>query len=263
MLRLQDLGATFGVLVVEEALAFIEGRLVPELLDIVRRKPVAPRECQRHLVGAVVLDMALRANVAAHLRAICINVRVVGLGTRAFPPFLHRGQVRNLGVALGQRLDAVDEAGTRHAQRHRIRVVAVHARDGMSVPHVGLLLVDEHVRVPTPVAVVDGECVTAEHALQPRVTLDLLLGQRFAAAVTAEARAGCLGRAQIRVVLLRKVDAPLGGVRRVFGHFGQANESLRRLGLALENVDEKRCYACRRDRHDHDECQYAARGPSA
>ena len=39
-----------------------------------------------------------------------------------------------------------------------------------------LLLVDEHVGVTPTIPIVDGEGIAAEHALQPGVALDLLLG---------------------------------------------------------------------------------------
>jgi hypothetical protein len=42
----------------------------------------------------------------------------------------------------------------------------------------GLLLVLQHVGVPATIAVVEREHVAAEHSLEPRVTLDLLGGQR-------------------------------------------------------------------------------------
>ena len=126
-----------------------------------------------------------------------------------------------------------------------------------------LFLVDEHEGVAAPVAVVDGERVAAEHALQPRVALDFLLRQRLAAAMAAETRARRLGRAQIRVVLPGEVDAPFGRIRGVFGDFDQPNVGLGRLGLSLENVDEKRRNGCCRNRHDDDESQYAGRTPSA
>ena len=80
--------------------------------------------------------MALRADEAAHLGAVRVYVRVVGRGAGTFPPFLHRGQVRHFSVTFSQCLDAIDETGTRNAEPHRIRVVAVDAGDGVSVPHV-------------------------------------------------------------------------------------------------------------------------------
>jgi hypothetical protein len=95
------LQTTLCMLVVEESLTVIEGNVVPELLDVVRSKPVAPRERQRHLVGTVILNMALRTDVATHLRAVRIEVWIIRCGSTALSPFLHGGQVRNLGFQPG------------------------------------------------------------------------------------------------------------------------------------------------------------------
>jgi hypothetical protein len=102
------------------------------------------------------------------------------------------------------------------------------------------LLIGQHVGVTAPVPVVDGERVSQEHALEPGIAFDLLLRQRLAAAVSAEARAGGECGALITVVLARPVDTPRRWIGVVFSHFHQPHERPPRFALSLEYVDQQR-----------------------
>ena len=82
MLRLQHLGARLGVLPVVEAVAVGELRVVVGRLDLLDLQALRPREEQRRLRPAVVLDVALAADERAHLLARRVGVRVVGRAAR-------------------------------------------------------------------------------------------------------------------------------------------------------------------------------------
>ena len=69
VLRLEHLGAGLGVLPVVEAVAVGELVVVVVALDLLDLQAVVPREEQRHLRPAVVLDVALAADERAHLLA--------------------------------------------------------------------------------------------------------------------------------------------------------------------------------------------------
>jgi hypothetical protein len=105
-----------------------------------------------------------------------------------------------------------------------------------------LLLVEERERVAAAIAVVDREGVAGEDALEPRVALELLLGEAAVAraeAASAERRRRRQRRPFIGLVLARPVAAPHRRVERRLRHLGDAHERLPRLGLALEDVREE------------------------
>jgi hypothetical protein len=131
--------------------------------------------------------------------------------------------------------------------------MAVQAGAGLRLRDaLGVLLVDQHVGVAAPVAVVERERVAEEHALEPRVALDLLLGQRLTAAVPAEAGAGGLGGEVVAVELLRPVHAPQRRVGRVLGDLDHPEVGCLRLALALEDVHQQRRDQRRGNRHADD-----------
>ena len=77
VLRLDDLGAGLGVLEVVEPRAVGELVLVVGLLDLLDLQAVVPREEQRLLRPAVVLDVALAADEGAHLLPRGVDVGIV------------------------------------------------------------------------------------------------------------------------------------------------------------------------------------------
>ena len=90
-------------------------------------------------------------------------------------------QVARLGVRHARHLleALLDVALADEAVEGEVRRVALEARAGLLLlRHApGLLLVEEHVDVPAPVAVVERERVAGEDALQPGLPVELLLGQ--------------------------------------------------------------------------------------
>src|SRR5262245_60500592 len=117
--------------------------------------------------------------------------------------------------------------------------MALEARAGLLLfRHApGLLLIEESVEVPAPVAVVQRERVAGEDSLEPGVPVELLLGR--AAVARAQAPATVLGGRRERgpevgVVLERPVLAPHLRVHGVLGHFDQPDEGLSGLLLPLE-----------------------------
>src|SRR4029453_3196451 len=90
MLRLEYRSFGLRVLVVEEPGAVGKFGLVPEFLLVTRAQSLAPRKSKRHLRRAVVLDVALTADVRAHLGARSIRVRIVGLRLVALAPAFYR-----------------------------------------------------------------------------------------------------------------------------------------------------------------------------
>ena len=95
VLRLEHLGAGLGVLPVVEAVAVGKLVVVVVALDLLDLQPVVPREEQRRLRTAVVLDVALAADERAHLLPRRVDVRVVGRRSRSpLPPALDALEVR-------------------------------------------------------------------------------------------------------------------------------------------------------------------------
>src|SRR5262249_56121078 len=86
VLRLEHLGAGLGMLPIEEAVAVAELELVVVRLDLLHLEAFAPREKERRLGAAVVLDMALSAGHRAHLLARGIQVRMVRANPLPLPP---------------------------------------------------------------------------------------------------------------------------------------------------------------------------------
>ena len=129
MLRLERLGPGLGMFPVEEPVAVGELVVVVGGLDLVHRQPVVPRVEKRRLGAAVVFDVALAAHEGTHLLARCGSVRVVGFCSVAGAPSSDRRQVRDGGRGNGERADAVEKARAGDAQLHRLRIVAVDARD--------------------------------------------------------------------------------------------------------------------------------------
>ena len=80
------------------------------------------------LAGEVILDVALPAGHAAHFLARCVDVGVIFAGAVARAPPRDARQMRHRCIGLRQRADAGDERRLGHAQRERVRVVAVDAR---------------------------------------------------------------------------------------------------------------------------------------
>jgi hypothetical protein len=90
-----------------------------------------------------------------------------------------------------------------------------------------LLLIVEHVSVSSTISVIYRKGVTGEHALQPRIPVNLLCWQGFTALMTTEARSRGQRCSFVTIVLHRPVLAPLGGIRIVFAYLDEANEGLR------------------------------------
>ena len=275
-------------------------------LDLLDLQALVPGEEQRHLRPAVVLDVALAADERAHLLARCRR-RWDRTGARG-RDLRQRSMLWMCGVGsalLGERADAEQEPRARHAQLHRLRIVAVDAAHGVGalgvrelelvppatgfdepvfdhlgvrrrVRHraerrealedvaaaqpavgrdhrrvavqaiarlrharhaLGLLLIGQHVRVAAPIAIVDRERVAREQPLQPRIAVDLLVGQRLGTAVL---RAADVRRAAVSVVLARPVHSPRRRVGRLLVDLDQAQVGILRLLLALEDVHEQR-----------------------
>ena len=280
VLRLQQLRARLGMDPVVEAVTFrlpgLGWKLIPVVvcLDLLDLEPVAPGKEERRLRPAIVLHVALGADVGAHLLARRVPVRIVarpaptgeecrdpadesrpgdaelhrrgivaihaGDGVRALDLLLrrrapvevrvHRPGLHDLlmgrGVAhAAQRLEAPHHvASAQPPERRDHRRVAVQARPRLRpLGHPpGHFLVREHVGVPAPFPIVDGERVAGEGPLQPRTLLRLLAGHGFRAAVASEAGPGPLRRPLVRVVLPGPVDAPGG---RIGGLLGDVHEA--------------------------------------
>src|SRR5439155_22402871 len=93
----------------------------------------------------------------------------------------------------------------------------------------GLLLVEEGVGVAAAVSIVDGERVTGEDPPEPRLLVELLLGE--ATIARAESPATVPGRRrkrrlEVSVVLERPVLSPYLWVRGLFAHLDQPDEGL-------------------------------------
>src|SRR5262249_33661867 len=79
-------------------------------------------------------------------------------------------------------------------QRHH-RSMTMEARPRLRFGEpLRMLLILEHVRMPAAVAVVERKGVAEKHPLEPRIALDLLLWQRFAATMSSEASMRGFGR---------------------------------------------------------------------
>ena len=104
----------------------------------------------------------------------------------------------------------------------------------------GGFLIGQHVRVPAAIAVVDRKRIAAEHALHPRVALDLLFRQCIAPGVAAKARGGLDRGPLVTVVLHGPIFAPFFGVRVILAHFDDARVRVSLLHLSLEDVGEER-----------------------
>jgi hypothetical protein len=130
VLRLQHWRFGLAVRPVPEAGFVVVG------LDLVGLQALVPR-VRQHLTLAleVVLNVALPADEAAHLLAARHGVDVVvvaGLGAAGgavLAPLDDARQVRQIGVARGKCLDAVEEAGPRHSQLHGRGIMAIDAGD--------------------------------------------------------------------------------------------------------------------------------------
>jgi len=267
MLSLQHRRAGVGVGEVDPA------DLVVELDRVLDGQALRPWEGEGLVVaGEVVLDVALRADVGAHLLGGGVGIDV---------------EVRH-ALAGHVLLDAVDERWAGDPQLHRLRVVAVDAGDratgmlhGVGVGQLvhgrparrpvavaefvddlrqgcmtvqasaglielehpaGVLLIDQHVLVAARLAVVDRERVALPHVDEPRVGLELRMGDEQPG-VGLGGLAGDLvglvhlGGTQIGLVLQREVLSPNS---RIIGGVGDLDDLGERvLGLLL--VGEDRC----------------------
>ena len=138
----------------------------------------------------------------------CANSQLRPAGDRIRRAGLHHLGVRRRVGHRAQRREALEHVALAEPPIGRDdRRVAVQALARLRPRRhaLGLLLVGQHVRVAAPVAVVDRERVAGEHPLEPRIALDLLVGQRLRAAVL---RAADVRRPAIAVVLARPVHSP-------------------------------------------------------
>ncbi len=141
--------------------------------------------------------------------------------------------------------------------------VALHAGAGLLPLRdpLGLALVREHVGVPALLSVVDREGVPGEEHAPARVLVELLERLR-----PAEARALNVNRAQVPVVLARKVLPPLRRIQRALGEGRQPEARLPRLALPLPDVlpqqhDPRRAHAGDHGHEQVDQCaSFAALG---
>lgn len=106
-----------------------------------------------------------------------------------------------------------------------------------------LLLVEQGVEVPAPIAVVESERVPGEDPREPGIPIELLLcGPCIARpeAAPAISRRGRERGAAIGVVLEGPVLPPDGGIDRRLGHLRDSDEGLPSFLLALEDVRQQR-----------------------
>src|SRR6202142_323909 len=258
VLRLEHRGAGLAVSPVAETELVV---VTLDLLDLQALRPGVSHNLM--LAGEVMLDVALRADICAHLLAGCHGVGIVVLFT----------------LALLERLDTNQKSGARHPQLHRGRVVTLQAADGMihqlarlRKRHGGdgletlhdvtparlavcrqnravalqaatglrplsrtarVVLIDERPGVPAGLVVFERESESGENALQPRVALQV--GERDASAVLSSLH---LAVALEAVELPRKVAAPDSGVHRVFGDRDHRDVRLAPLPLPILYVHE-------------------------
>ena len=132
MLRLEQLGAGLGVLPVVEAVAVREPGVVVGRFDLLDLQAVAPRGRTASASGRSSTRRGIgRRRTSASPAA---RRRRSDRRARSRSPLRQRsmlGQVRHGRVARGERRDAVDEARPRHAQGHRLGIVAIDAGDRM------------------------------------------------------------------------------------------------------------------------------------
>jgi hypothetical protein len=103
MLGLVYPGASFGVCVIVEIRAIGKRQGVPKRLDLLRPQAVSPRERQRHVAGAVIFDMALRAYQAAHFLPRGIEIGIVRARAVACSPPPEAGQMSDRDFTFRQR----------------------------------------------------------------------------------------------------------------------------------------------------------------
>ena len=129
VLGLEDLHAGLGVGPVLEALP-LHLHAVVEVLHLLDLQPLGPREEDGRALAAEVLDVALAADVGAHLLAGPVDVGIVGAGAVALAPALDAGQVRGIGaVEAASFWMPVMKAGRVTRSSIGLGVVAVDAGD--------------------------------------------------------------------------------------------------------------------------------------
>ena len=284
VLCLHDVRAGEGVLEVGES------DLVVVLQRVVHGQAVVPREGEGLLLTLeVVLDVALRAGVGAHLDGGGVLVHVVVrhtlTGLVLLDPLDERrardAQVHGLGIVAVDALDGVFRVGggllVRHLvhggeARHHVPVTElVHHGDraGVAVQAGARLvtfedaprgaLVEQHVLVAAGLAVVDREGVALPHRDEPGVLLDLADGRELARVL----RRGLVGDPLLlrhvvggleRLVLHGEVLAPDGCVGHRLVHLHHLLEGDVRLGTPFEDVEQERedSSGDQRPRHEED-----------
>ncbi len=288
MLRLERRRAGFGVRPVLEAVLFVVSQ------DLVGLQPLVPR-IGEPLLGSleVVLDVALAADVGAHLLACRVAIDVVVLdplrGLHLLDPFeearprhaqLHRvGRVAIdarhrmlderssfLVPYLVHRLEALDQvAAAQLLVRHVHRGMTVHAGAGLlhDVLPLGERLVLEHVGMAALFAKVDRERIPGPHRLQPRILFEARLrhdgpwirfgGRARHGFAPAIAGAHLVHRLAVAVVLHGEVLAPHRWIGRLVVQLHDAVERIPRFLLAREDVHQQRRDRDRGNRSNHDE----------
>src|SRR5262245_7206422 len=210
MLRLEQLVAGLGVGPVREPFLVVVGL---DLLDLETVRPRVGYDLARTL--EVILDVALAADERAHFLARGVAVRIVigdpllglerldaGDEARARDADAHGLRVvaiharhRMLNEELALVVLCLASFEKRHARdllkplldvaladetvEGKVRGVAVQARPGLlALGHApGLLLVEQRIVMAPAIAVVECERVAREDALEPGLTVELLLGR--------------------------------------------------------------------------------------
>src|SRR5919109_1524874 len=118
-------------------------------------------------------------------------------------------------------------------------------------------LVRQHVGVPPILAKIPGEGIARPHRLQPRVLFEARLGDNGARVglcggawyglAATEPCALLVNRAQIGIVLQRKVLPPEGWIGGLVVQIDDAIERISGFLLTLEDVDQQRCTSSRQN----------------